>query len=58
MLPDDFDQQINGFEQKLNKGEVSQYSVHSLLELYNQAIEHHVKRNEKSDVEAYNVKIQ
>ena len=57
-LPDNFDQQVGDLETKVKRGEVSQYTVHTLLELYNQAIEYHATRNAKSDADAFNVKIQ
>ena len=57
-LPDDFDQQIQDFETKIKRGEVSQYTLHSLLELYNQAIEYHTKKNEKTEADKFNAKIQ
>ena len=57
-LPDDFDQQIVDFETKIKRGEVSQYTLHSLLELYNQAIEYHTKKNEKTEADKFNAKIQ
>ena len=57
-LQDDFDQQVEDFETKIRRGEVSQYTLHSLLELYNQAIEYHTQRNEKIEADKFNAKIQ
>ena len=57
-LPQDFDRQVSDLETKIMRGEVSQYTVHTLLELYNQAIEYHTSKNAKSDADVFNVKIQ